>query len=215
MSGRTGHPRSRVERRILRQLEHCLERSLRICELETGLDALSSSSAACLSSPMEVAIPRFSSAPMAKLFHKASAEASSCEERRRRNLRHYTPEQLSEHARAVLLSRTGDYSIPLHGNESAYVSICARKRFDAIISAIQQRQLVSVRSDLSSWQPNGASIRPEDRFHLSPANEGGKPLELNEWTQSISAHGGPEKLGMRLEIVPTFRAVRYPRDAFK
>jgi hypothetical protein len=242
-AGRARHPRSRAEQKLLANLQDSISRSLSICKSGAGEDVLAYEQAraaeearksraklveevvACakqarLSSNGPPCPSLFYDMPPASVLgtglrgHPHSLVPDHLADAAYRDAaysdaayRNYNVRQLSEYARSTLLLEVSDY-LPPHRD-----GINARKRFDELLTRLQQHQLAcTVQNELRARRPDSMWLWAESRYRLVPQTSVTKrPIPINAWASFIQAN--PAAKDPILEIVHASRAVRHSAEA--
>lgn len=215
-TGRARHPRSRVERALLNELQTRVENSLALASSSTGADLLAAAETprpAPESATITINVaPRLSSngGPQPSLFYRPDPNPGmglrNPEPYSVRGLlpteeyalRNYGVQHLTDYARSSALGKLSDY-LPSHAN--------ARERFDALLTRIQQEQVrLTIQNELAASQAYGEWNRAEHRFHLAPMSARKQPIDIHAWAEFIRFGGDPAKEGIGIGIVPSIRA---------
>ena len=222
---RARHPRSRGERRLLKELHARLDAAIAIADTDgPAARALAGELATSARRPLALASSdagRFASngaGPRASLFYAPRPTAGVGLAQRGRHfageydaapiaslppademaLRHYGVQQLSDYARSELLGAVADY-VPSHADFPGGGT--ARSRFDALLARVQQHQLAAVvRNELRAKEPDPMYSWDENRFHLAPATGSKRVIPLDAWAAFIRNGGEPNAAGVGLTI---------------
>ena len=119
-------------------------------------------------------------------------------------LRHYGVQQLSEYARAEILSAVSDYLPPFREEMSV------RSRFNALLARVQQHQLArTVQNELRARkQPDSTWNWDEKRYHLAPVTGAKRVIPVDAWAKFIRSGGDPAPSDIDVVIVPDILAER-------